>query len=421
MMDRTPPPISDQELLQRLTQFIRDVGQITIPRTLAERILSGLCQAAHLPNGSLYFGEHNYEHFQRLAVHGPNFRESTPHTVSSNHPLIRQLAMHQHILDTSAHRSDIHLATDNTQSSESESQCSNMVIPLVSKGRMVAFVLLCSKQDIGPLNPGDMEILSTMAQVAANALASTLLQDESLQLEALMCRTDRLRTLEIIADGYAHAVRNPLTSIKTFIQLVGERKDDAEFFRDFSRIVLEDVYRLEHVTQELLDYARYAKPRLTNEDLNEIVSSCLSLLELRTECCLIKIEKDLAPGLPHGMLDRQHMQQALLNVLFNALDAHRHDGSGELRVRTSASAQPNGEIWFHIDIEETGQNTSAKIPKQIDRSNVATTDANEGTEGTGVGLTIAQHIIRAHRGDIHIQRTEGVGTICRINLPSLAA
>lgn len=68
-------------------------------------------------------------------------------------------------------------------------------------------------------------------------------------------------------------------------------------------MALEDVYRLEHATQEMLDYAHDVKPYLSNEDLNEIVSSCLSLLEFRTECRLIKNEKDLAPELPRGMVD----------------------------------------------------------------------------------------------------------------------
>ena len=56
-----------------------------------------------------------------------------------------------------------------------------------------------------------------------------------------MRRTDRLRSLETIAGGFAHEIRNPLTSIKTFIQLAPDRKDDDEFMRDFSRIVLDDV------------------------------------------------------------------------------------------------------------------------------------------------------------------------------------
>lgn len=420
MMDRTLPLTPDKELLQRLPQFVREVGQIISLPLLAERILSGLCQATYLPNGSLYLGDHNHQHFRCAAVHGQGFGKSIPPTIPSDHPLIRQLARQQHILGTSAHISDLDLLTGDTLSSEIESRCSSMAIPLVSKGRMVACILLCSDLDIVHSNLEDMEILSAMAQAAATALDSTLLQKEGPYLETLMCRTDRLRTLELIVDGYAHAIRNPLTSIKAFIQLAGEQKDDAEFFRDFSRMALEDVYRLQHVTQELLDYARYAKPQLTNEDLNEIVSSCLSLLELRTECRLIKIEKDLAPELPRGMLDRQHMQHALLNLLFHALKAHDH-GRGALCVRTSTSAKPNGEICTHVEIERTGQTTSDRNPEQIGCPDVTTLVVNEDKAGTGVGLAIAQHIIRAHRGDIHIQRTEGVGTIYRINLPSHAA
>lgn len=114
------------------------------------------------------------------------------------------------------------------------------------------------------------------------------------------------------------------------------------------------------------------------------------------------------------------MHHTLLNLLFHTLDTHRHKG-GALYVRTSTSAKSDGGIWSHTDIEETGQAIPTKHPGQIDRLYVETPEKNAGRKGIGVGLTIAQYIIRAHHGGIHIQRAEGVGTICRINLPPLAA
>jgi signal transduction histidine kinase len=256
-----------------------------------------------------------------------------------------------------------------------------------------------------------------MAQNAANALDSFMLYEDLRQSQALMRRTDRLRSLETIAAGFAHEIRNPLTSIKTFIQLAPERKDDTQFIGEFSRIVLDDVNRIERLIQEILDYARYMEPRLTEEDLNEIVSSCLYFIQVNADSRGIRIEKDLAPELPRGMVDRQQIKQVLLNLLLNAMDA-MNEKTGTLLVRTASLQKADGEVWTQIEIEDTGHGISPQNLDHIFDPFFTTKHASAVNEGTGLGLTIAHQIIREHRGEIQVQSTEGIGTTFRLNLPS---
>ena len=263
-----------------------------------------------------------------------------------------------------------------------------------------------------------MDLLTAMAQSAANALDSMLVYEDLHRSETLMRRTDRLRSLEIIAGGFAHEIRNPLTSIKTFIQLAPERKDDTEFIRDFSRVVLDDVYRIERLIQEILDYARYMEPKLTEEDVNDIVSSCLYFIEVKADSRWIKIKKELASELPRVMLDRQQIKQVLLNLFLNALDAIGERG-GILRIRTNKLMKPEGNAWVQIEIEDTGQGISAANLEHIFDPFFTTKHTSGENEGTGLGLTIAHQIIREHQGEIQVQSTEGVGTTFCINLLSL--
>ncbi len=305
-----------------------------------------------------------------------------------------------------------------------ESLCSNIAIPLVNRGRLVAFVLLQSGPTSDCSDPDSLELLPAMAQSAANALDSILVYENLHQSQTLMRRTDRLRSLEIIAGGFAHEIRNPLTSIKTFIQLAPERKDDTEFILDFSRVVLDDVHRIERLIQEILDYARYMEarymePKLTDEDLNDIVSSCLYFIDLKADSQGIKVEKELASELPRAMLDRQQIKQVLLNLLLNAMDAIGERG-GILQVRTNKLMKPEGYAWVQIEIEDTGQGISAANLEHIFDPFFTTKHTRGENEGTGLGLTIAHQIIREHQGEIQVQSTEGVGTTFRINLPSLA-
>jgi signal transduction histidine kinase len=295
---------------------------------------------------------------------------------------------------------------------------SSLAVPLLNKHRLVAFALLGSSSDRPLDHPDRRDLLTALAQNAANALDSILVHDDLRQSQTLMRRTDRLRSLEIIAGGFAHEIRNPLTSIKTFIQLAPERKDDTEFIHDFSRIVLDDVHRIERLIQEILDYARYMEPKLTDEDLNEIVTSCLYFIEVKADSKRIKIEKQLASGLPRVMLDRQQIKQVLLNLLLNAIDA-MGDGGGALKVRTHRLMKPGAKTWTQIEIEDNGPGISKANLEHIFDPFFTTKHTSGEHAGTGLGLTIVHQIIQEHTGEIQVESTEGVGTTFSVNLPAL--
>jgi signal transduction histidine kinase len=235
-----------------------------------------------------------------------------------------------------------------------------------------------------------------------------------------MKRTDRLKSLETIAGGFAHEIRNPLTSIKTFIQLAPERKDDSQFIQEFSKVVLDDVYRIERLIQEILDYARYMEPKLTDEDFNDIVASCLYFIDVKADSHGIKIEKELAPDLPRVMLDRQQIKQVLLNLLLNAMDSMAGAG-GRLRVQTRKLVKPGGNVWAHIEIEDTGEGIQDTNLEHIFDPFFTTKHESGEHEGTGLGLTIVHQIIQEHHGEIRVTSSVGVGTTFFVSLPALPA
>ena len=422
MTDRTAPQSdpwqSGMASLQRLTQFARDMGHPTSLPAIAERILSGLSEVSQHSQGVLYLFDRERECFCQVVSQAQiPFIAATP-VIPLNHPLVQHLAHHQDILDSSALTASLcEASSDTTMGIQLATLPSNLAIPLLNRGKLIAFVLLHSRISTAVIPSYTMELLAVMAQNAANALDSFLLYEDLRQSQTLMRRTDRLRSLETIAGGFAHEIRNPLTSIKTFIQLAPERKDDSQFIGEFSRIVLDDVNRIERLIQEILDYARYMEPQLTDEDLNEIVSSCLYFIQVKADSRGIKIEKDLAPELPRGMLDRQQIKQVLLNLLLNAMDAMR-EKNGTLRVRTTRLQKADHEVWAQIEIADTGHGISPENLDHIFDPFFTTKHASAVNEGTGLGLTIAHQIIQEHRGEIQVQSTEGVGTTFRIKLPS---
>ncbi|MBS0150946.1 MAG: GAF domain-containing protein [Nitrospira sp.] len=403
--------------IQTLTRFLQAIGHPTSLTHLANHILLNLSEISRYPQGTLFLFEREHRHYRQIHMFGPIKTFVAPSVMKVDHPLVLALLADQHIFD----RLD---ATLTPHSELSENRASTLpgsytlAVPLITHGTLIAFALLRSPTTHASLSSVTMELLTAMAQGAANALDSILIYEDLCQSQSLMRRTDRLRSLEIIAGGFAHEIRNPLTSIKTFIQLAPERKDDSQFIGEFSRIVLEDVNRIERLVQEILDYARYMEPQVTDEDLNDIVASCVYFVQVKADRRGIKIEKQLAPELPRGMLDRQQIKQVLLNLLLNALDA-MGEGPGILRVRTHQFQEPEGALFMQIDIEDTGNGIEPENLEHIFDPFFTTKHSSTMNAGTGLGLTIAHQIIQEHHGNIHVTSMVGQGTTFRITLPAL--
>jgi K+-sensing histidine kinase KdpD len=134
---------------------------------------------------------------------------------------------------------------------------SEVCLPLTNKTRLIGFVNLGHKPSLEFYSQDELNLLRSLADSAAIALDNAMLYEDWKRSQLLIRRADRLRSLETIAGGFAHEVRNPLTSIKTFIQLAPSRREDPEFMDSFSAVVADDLARIERLIEEILDYARY--------------------------------------------------------------------------------------------------------------------------------------------------------------------
>jgi len=230
-----------------------------------------------------------------------------------------------------------------------------------------------------------------------------------------LARTNRLTAIGTFAAGMAHEIRNPLTSINTFIAIAPERKDDADFLENFSKVALEDVNRISRLVQEILDYARSSEPKFSEENLNEIIQSSLFFIGLETEKMDITIEKELSPNIPKVFLDRQQIKQVLLNLFMNAMDAMNQKG-GTLKVRT-LSRQRMKTQHVQIIIDDTGEGIPESSLEFIFDPFFSTKHESKEREGTGLGLSIVHQIILEHLGTIEVKSQMGKGTTFTINLP----
>lgn len=412
-------PFASSEPLNIVTQFAADLGPMTDLNTLGDRMIQELCHASAAAQGALFLLDREHACYRRANMIGSDAAALGSSTLAGNHPLPR------HLLATNRIMAGID-ATEDLQETGAdaraalESMQAAYAVPHLSKGRLIAFSLLGAAASSPGTQARTKLLLAALAQIATNALDTLILSQDLHRSLALIKRTDRMKSLETIAGGFAHEIRNPLTSIKTFIQLAPERKDDPEFIQEFSKIVLGDVYRIEHLIQKILDYSRYMEPTLADEDVNDLVASCVHFIDVKADSRKITVENILAPDLPRVMLDRQQIKQVLINLLLNAVDAIGTQG-GRLRVQTSKLVKPTGKIWVHIDIEDTGEGIQEDNLEHIFDPFFTTKPETGEHEGTGLGLTIVHQIIQEHHGEIRVKSSVGVGTTFSVSLPVLPA
>jgi two-component system NtrC family sensor kinase len=400
---------------ETLSEFSKSLVTILDVRSLSEEIIRTLVSVIGIQTASLYLFNKESEAFvlacsQKVGADGAKVEK-----IGSREVLPHHLAYVQTILlreDLEQSPNGAHKAVLTTLRSLQSEAC----IPFVNKDRLIGFCSLGQRRAHTMYTQEEISLLTTLAQNAAIALDNAMLYEDLKRSQILMRRTDRLRSLETIAGGFAHEIRNPLTSIKTFVQLAPDRKDDPEFIGHFSKVVSEDVDRIERLIQEILDYARYMEPKFSQEDLNDIVSSCLYFIEVKADSKSVRIEKDLAPELPRIMLDRQQIKQVLLNLLLNAMDAMAELG-GRLAIRTHRLTKASGQSWVQIEVADTGSGISAADLEHIFDPFYTTKHESGEREGTGLGLTIVHQIIQEHSGYIEVTSNVGSGTTFYVNLP----
>jgi len=293
-------------------------------------------------------------------------------------------------------------------------------IPLVNKSRLIGFVNLGHKPSQKIYSQDELKLLTSLANNAAIALDNAMLYEDWKRSQLLIRRADRLRSMETLAGGFAHEVRNPLTSIKTFIQLAPSRRDDPEFMDSFSMVANDDLSSIERLIEEILDYTRAMKPKLSLTSINDIVRSSLHFIDVKATTLGITIDKRLAEHLTPIMADRQQIKQVLINLVLNAIDAMREKG-GHLTVATRQVTRLDNTRWIQIRVSDTGCGIApTDLPHVFDPFFTTKHDSTEHV-GTGLGLSIVHQIIQEHAGTVEVRSVVGKGSTFIVTLPEKMA
>ena len=241
------------------------------------------------------------------------------------------------------------------------------------------------------------------------------------QMQAEVIRMDRLVSLGVLASGIAHEIKNPLAGIKTMAQACEEEFEEGDDRTEYLVRIIRQVDRLDDLLKTFFKYARPSPPDRKRHHLGEILDEVMNLVEKKMNDFRVQFILDLAEDLPEILVDSQQLQQVLLNLILNAIDA-MPDG-GELRISadrikgkqksTLERAIEKSNKYVEINIEDTGEGIPAdKLETIFDP--FVTTKSN----GLGLGLSIVYRIVREHDGEIHVSSKHGAGTRFILTIPT---
>jgi PAS domain S-box-containing protein len=241
------------------------------------------------------------------------------------------------------------------------------------------------------------------------------------RLELQIRRSDRLASLGTLSAGMAHEIKNPLVSIKTFAQLLPERYQDSDFRETFSNLIGHEIDRIDSLVNQLLRFARPAKPILKPLHVHEVLEKSLLLVGHRLYQKEIKLNRSWEAEDDTIRADADQLEQVFLNFFLNAIDAMKN--GGELMVNTqirtderwvSTLRQGNGETHevLRITISDSGEGIRSEDVPHVFDPFFTTKDY-----GTGLGLSVVHGIIQEHGGQIEVESELSKGTAFHILLP----
>lgn len=240
--------------------------------------------------------------------------------------------------------------------------------------------------------------------------AVAILQDitELRRTQNAVRERERLAIIGQMAAGMAHEVKNPLTAVRGFSQLLLEKHQEQTNLREYAEIIIEEIDRANNVVTDFLQLARPKKPVLQEQSVGSLIEETVAIVGPQAFLSNIAVQCEIAEDLPPCCLDRDQIKQVLLNMCQNSIEAI--PGKGVLKIK--AGLWPEGKEIF-IEITDDGCGMS---PESRERIGVPFYTTKEG--GTGLGLSISYSIISAHQGRVEVTSKEGEGTTFRVYLPA---
>jgi signal transduction histidine kinase len=247
-------------------------------------------------------------------------------------------------------------------------------------------------------------------ELGAVITAINAMSEELRHREEELIQSKKLASLGVLTAGVAHELTNPLNNISMVAQTYQDlypRLDETQRIGFMSTVEAETV-RIQKIVKNLLDFSKPKDANPREADMNVIVQKTLTLVQNMIDVSNIETTLHFGEDLKHVSVDEHQMQQVLVNLITNAVQAMPQ--GGKLYVGTRPGKQQES---VEITVMDTGKGIAPEFLPHIFDPFFST----KGEGGTGLGLSVSYGIVKNHRGEIRVESKVGVGTTFTIELP----
>lgn len=226
---------------------------------------------------------------------------------------------------------------------------------------------------------------------------------ERIQSEELIRRSEKLTIIGELAAGIAHEIRNPLTSLRGFMQLyIKEDMDGSKKLRN--DVMISEIDRINEIVSELLVLAKPTNERYESRDVVQILNHVTRLFEGQANLCNVQIIKELDTNLPFIQCQIS-INQVFINIIKNAIESMPNGGDVIIQAKQA-------ENKLYIRIKDAGNGIPQEEMAKIGNPFFTTKET-----GTGLGLMVSMRILQNHKGTMRIESEVGKGTMVEVILP----
>ncbi|NMO97212.1 PAS domain S-box protein [Paenibacillus lemnae] len=224
--------------------------------------------------------------------------------------------------------------------------------------------------------------------------------------ESMMIQSDKLSIAGQLAAGIAHEIRNPMTSIKGFVQLLRTGYGSKQQYFD---IISSEIERIELILGELLILAKPQSIKYESKDIRLLLEQVITLLNTQAILNNVEIQTDFDLNAPYVQCDENQMKQVFINFIKNAVESMASGGTITIRMDGGSP----GEL--HIYFTDEGCGMPDSILSRLGEPFYTTKE-----KGTGLGFMISKKMIEEHQGSVHVNSKPGEGTTIKVTLPAVS-
>jgi len=295
------------------------------------------------------------------------------------------------------------------------------VVPLITRSKVIG-VIATDAVDGKGVPKETRETLEVFAPQIAIAIENARLyrklqeqMEELRQSHALLSRSQKFSFLGNLAARLAHEIKNPMTAIGTFIQMIPQKYHDEEFRENFHNIAMEETSRINNLITELLDLVKKRESNFELNNLHDLIDKMILLISPQSNAKKIIVSRRFDPNIKKVWMDSEKMKEVVLNLLSNAVEFTPE--GGKIEFVTTHCIEKGKPASIRIEIKDNGPGIPQSMIDNVFDPYFTTKHRSSMHNGTGLGLFIAYQNMQDHNGNIEVKSKVNEGSVFSLTLP----